>query len=314
MLNQIKEIKEEKEKKRPYEIEDKNFSDDSLNKKRKIDDSFLLNNFSCSNFYIDKSLLIKDFLDESSDIICVTRPSNYGKTVNLNMLYHFFKKKDNVEDSKKYKEIFENLKIGKVKNGKNYIDKYQGKFSVVYINFDELKIGNTFEETIENFNAFIIKIYENYESIEFENFINTRKKKYEGILGNHFLIRSFEILCYYLNFVLKEKVVLLIDNYDSPILKALNTNFYNTFYNFYEQVLTSIFEKNRKNRFLFKTFITGKINISFFKKFNSKNYSVDDNKYNEYYSITDSELKNCITKFKLENNSCEFEKYCNYNS
>ncbi|OUM68788.1 hypothetical protein PIROE2DRAFT_57873 [Piromyces sp. E2] len=97
---------EREKKKRPNEDSPQDSFSESINKKRKITEKYniIKEKFKCKSFYIDKSLLIKEFMEDDSDIICVTRPSNYGKTTNLIMLREFFQmnyeKKENSENRK----------------------------------------------------------------------------------------------------------------------------------------------------------------------------------------------------------------------
>eukprot|EP00833_Pecoramyces_ruminatium_P016642 jgi/Orpsp1_1/1190674/evm.model.d7180000080441.1 len=285
-----------------------------------IDNIDLIEIFDCSNFYIDKSLLIKDFLEEKSKTVCVTRPSGYGKTVNLTMLNKFFEmnyENNKISENRKY---FENLNIAKeVKDGESYIDRYQGQYPVVFLNFEKFRIKNSYKETIENFRKFIVNLYNKYYKINIENLTIGEKKYWKNFfedipnVDEDDIINSISFLFYFLKKLLKKEIILLIDNYDSPILNAINTEFFDKFYFFYFNVFKIIFKNNKRKNYLFKTFITGIVNAQYFYKFNPKNYSITDNKYNKYYSITDSELKELILMFKLDNKCDLFEKYC-YNN
>ena len=126
--------------KRVTENENQDSTADPPNKKRK-ESSDLLKKFNCEYFYIDKSLLIKEFLQDGSKIVCVTRPSGYGKTTNLTMLRYFFEMnyeniKENEFQNLQNKKYFENLLISKEKEDvQTYLDKCQGKYPVIYIDF-----------------------------------------------------------------------------------------------------------------------------------------------------------------------------------
>jgi len=115
-------------------------------------------------------LLIKDFIEEASSIILVTAPSGYGKAININMLRIFFEMNYEDENNNENKNFFEELNIAKEnKDGKSYIHLYQGKFPVVYINFDDIYLGKSFDETIKNFKYFIQDLYIYYKNIKNEN-------------------------------------------------------------------------------------------------------------------------------------------------
>ncbi|ORY21676.1 hypothetical protein LY90DRAFT_707379, partial [Neocallimastix californiae] len=128
--------------------------------------------------------------------------------------------KENEFQNLQNKKYFENLLISKEKeDDQTYLDKYQ----------------ETYEATIENFKTFI------------SNF---------GIFSISELKQSISFLCLSLNKVFNKKIILLIDNYDSPILNTVNTSFYNKFYKFYDEVFLEIFKQDEDNCYLFKTFIT----------------------------------------------------------
>jgi len=149
------------------EIQDSS-SESFKNKKQKIKDYELMEKFSCSYFYIDKSLLIKRFLEEKSKIICVTGPSGYGKSNNLTMMKYFFEMNYEDKDKKnnENRKLFEKLNIAKeVKDGKRYINLYQGQYPVIYLDFYKVDLKKAFQETLKNFKYFIMKLYKRYRKI-----------------------------------------------------------------------------------------------------------------------------------------------------
>ncbi|KAG4081760.1 hypothetical protein H8356DRAFT_1284806 [Neocallimastix lanati (nom. inval.)] len=256
--------------KRVTENENQDFTVEPPNKKRK-ERSDLLKKFKCKYFYIDKSLLIKEFLQNGSKIVCITRPSGYGKTTNLIMLRYFFEMnyeniKENEFQNLQNKKYFENLLISKEKeDDQTYLDKYQGKYPVIYLDFSsDFKIGKTFEVTIENFKTFIKKLFRSYKNINLKNLDKYDKEQWEnfqsGIFSLYELKESISFLCLSLNEAFNKQIILLIDNYDSPILNTVNTSFYNEFFKFYKDVFLNIFKEDKYYHYLFKTFITGNLN------------------------------------------------------
>ncbi|KAG4082652.1 hypothetical protein H8356DRAFT_1284300 [Neocallimastix lanati (nom. inval.)] len=256
--------------KRVTENENQDFTVEPPNKKRK-ESSDLLKKFKCKYFYIDKSLLIKEFLQDDSEIVCVTRPSGFGKTTNLTMLRYFFEMsyeniKENEFQNLRNKKYFENLLISKEKeDDQTYLDKYQGKYPVIYIDFSSaFKIEKTFEATIESFKSFIKKLFRSYKNINLKNLDKYDKEQWEnfqsGIFSLYELKESISFLCLSLNKAFNKNIILLIDNYDSPILNTVNTSFYNKFYKFYDEVFLEIFNQDKRHHYLFKTFITRNLN------------------------------------------------------
>ncbi|OUM63732.1 hypothetical protein PIROE2DRAFT_9670 [Piromyces sp. E2] len=269
-------MKREK-KKRSNEDSLQDSPSESINKKRKIskENDIIIKKFFCGNFYIDKSLLIKEFLEESSNII------------------------SSEED------IY----------GQNYVDSYQGKYPVIYLDFKTFAVGKSYNETINNFKKFVKNLYKNYniQIIKLDDDDQETWKEFrKGNINDDYLEESISFLCESLNRLLEKQVVLLIDNYDLPILNAFNTKFYDKFYYFYKKIFMNVFEYDKQKYYLFKTFITGKFRISFLEEFTLNIYSVIDDKYNEYYCVSDSEFKKLLSKLKLESKIGEnFEKNCN---
>eukprot|EP00833_Pecoramyces_ruminatium_P005198 jgi/Orpsp1_1/1179230/evm.model.c7180000068505.1 len=234
----------EKEKKKRLNEEEIYYSySESHNKKIKtIDNDYnILEIFNCKNFYFDKSLLIKEFLDDSENI-CITAPSKYGKTVNLIMMNKFFEMNYEGKENTEYRKIFEKLNIAKEidKYGQNYIEFYQGKYPVIFLNFEDIKIGNSYDEVINSFKFFIENLFNYYEIFKIK-ILNDEKNKWENYINcsenseinENDLANSISFLCKCLNEIFQKKIILLIDNYDSPILDASCTEFYDKFYNFY---------------------------------------------------------------------------------
>ena len=278
--------------KRLTEDENQDSTAEPPNKKIKsINDDIIIENFLCKYFFIDKSLLIKEFLQDGSKIVCITRPSGYGKTTNLTMLRYFFEMnyeniKENEFQNLQNKKYFENLLISKEKeDDQTYLDKYQGKYPVIYLDFSsDFKIGKTFEATIKNFKNFIKKLFRSYKNINLNNLDNYDKEQWEifqnGNVSIDELNESISFLCLSLNKAFNKQIILLIDNYESPILNTVNTSFYNEFYKFYKDVFLEIFKQDEDNCYLFKTFITRnlKVNEDSFKEIDLTNYSITSRK------------------------------------
>ncbi|KAG4082644.1 hypothetical protein H8356DRAFT_1319294 [Neocallimastix lanati (nom. inval.)] len=273
--------------KRLTEDENQDSTAEPPNKKRK-ESSDLLKKFNCQYFYIDKSLLIKKFLQDESEIVCVTRPSGYGKTTNLKMLRYFFEMnyeniKENEFQNLQNKKYFENLLISKEKeDDQTYLDKYQGKYPVIYLDFSTVIIEETYEATIESFKSFIKKLFRSYKNINLKNLDKYDKEQWEnfqsGIFSLYELKESISFLCLSLNEAFNKQIILLIDNYDSPILNTVNTSFYNKFFKFYKDVFLNIFKEDKYYHYLFKTFITGNLNVNeyYFNEINLINNSIID--------------------------------------
>ncbi|KAL6588292.1 hypothetical protein U3516DRAFT_836728 [Neocallimastix sp. 'constans'] len=175
--------------KRVTENENQDFTVEPPNKKRK-ESSDLLKKFKC--------------------------PLDLEKTTNLTMLRYFFEMsyeniKENEFQNLQNKKYFENLLISKEKeDDQTYLDKYQGKYPVIYIDFSSaFKIEKTFEATIERFKSFIKKLFRSYKNINLKNLDKYDKEQWEnfqsGIFSLYELNESISFLCLSLNKAFNKK-------------------------------------------------------------------------------------------------------------
>lgn len=261
--------------------------------------------------FVDKSLFIKNILDDSSEVILITRAKGFGKTLNMSMLHHFFSKE---VDGKLTKELFDNLKISKYPN---YVKRYQGVFPVIFLTFKEIK-NDTFKEAQEDFYRLISKAYEIHEKSVLSNInISVRDKKdYELILGGKApaaIIKSaLKNLTYLLNKTYGVKPIVLIDDYDTPIQIAYAKNYYQEMADF----MKGFFLAGLKdNSYLEKAVLTGILGIpkeSIFSDFNNVNtYSLLDSHYEEDFGFTEKEVRELLKRYDLDKNIKEVDEWYN---
>ncbi len=256
--------------------------------------------------FIDKTLLIDELLDTSTEVTLFTRPRRFGKSLNLSMMRYFF---DNKEDSS---YLFKDLKIA---NTLNY--KYLNQYPVINLSFKDAK---------GDYNSIIKCIYEKLNeaynvdtnTLNEENLNKYNLLKKELLKDCDFnLIRvsnsiSFltEILCKIYN----KKVILLIDEYDAPIINAINSNCYDDSLRNFISILYSSCLKG--NVYLERAILTGiqrvaKENI-FSGLNNIKVNTVLDENLDEYFGFTSSETKLYLSKFNLELNDDVKNMYDGY--
>ncbi|WP_165147584.1 AAA family ATPase, partial [Marinitoga sp. 38H-ov] len=161
-------------------------------------------------YYIDKSMLIKEII-ESGDVILITRPRRFGKTLNMSMMKYFFR------NDEANKHLFKGLKIWEEKE---IIEKYLNKYPVIYLTFKDLK-QNNYEDMILSVKKKISDLYLDYVFLWESNKLNEWEKNNmktiferngENILYENSLIDLSKYLYHYYN----QKVILLIDEYDTP--------------------------------------------------------------------------------------------------
>ena len=245
-------------------------------------------------YYIDKTLLIDEMLMNRSKVTLFTRPRRFGKTLNMSMLRYFF----DVKDKEENKKLFENLKI--------YDSEYmseQGKYPVIFVSLKDLK-EDTWEECLESIKDIMYKIFNEYSFLrEKLNIVEKRQfDKIWEITGNE---RNFKTslldLSNYLNKYYGEKVIILIDEYDAPIINAFDKGYYNEAINFFQTFYSSALKTNNSLKYGILTGITRIIKEGIFSGLN--NLKVDtilNKKYSEYFGLLESEVLEMLDYFGMK--------------
>ena len=245
-------------------------------------------------YYIDKTLLIDEMLMNKSKVTLFTRPRRFGKTLNMSMLRYFF----DVKDKEENKKLFENLKI--------YDSEYmseQGKYPVIFVSLKDLK-EDTWEECLESIKDIMYKIFNEYNFLrEKLNVVEKRQfDKIWEITGNE---RNFKTslldLSNYLNKYYGEKVIILIDEYDAPIINAFDKGYYNEAINFFQTFYSSALKTNNSLKYGVLTGITRIIKEGIFSGLN--NLKVDtilNKKYSEYFGLLESEVIEMLDYFGMK--------------
>ena len=177
-------------------------------------------------YYVDKTKFIDELIYDGSQVKLFTRPRRFGKTLNMSMLKYFFDIRDNEENRK----LFNGLDIEKSK----YIDE-QGKYPTILISLKGIK-GNTWQENLTQLKILIRELYNEFEYIR-EVLNESELKVFDNIwLGeiNGEYTNSLKNLTAFLYKYYKKEVVLLIDEYDIPLITAYKYGYYDEAINFYK--------------------------------------------------------------------------------
>ena len=244
-------------------------------------------------YYIDKTLLIDEMLMNKSKVTLFTRPRRFGKTLNMSMLKYFFDEKDKEEN----KKLFENLKI----YNSEYMSE-QGKCPVIFISLKDLK-GNTWEECLNRLKLFIFDLYVEFEYIR-EKMNEWDKKKFEKVLyekEDADYIMSLKFLADSLYRYYGEKVIILIDEYDAPIINAFDKGYYNEAINFFQTFYSSALKTNNSLKYGILTGITRIIKEGIFSGLNNLYVNTILSKdYSEYFGLLESEVVEMLEYFDMK--------------
>ena len=245
-------------------------------------------------YYFDKTELIKSIIGEPGEVKLFTRPRRFGKTLNMSMIKYFF----DIENKDGNKKLFENLKISE----NEYFEK-QGTAPVISIsfrNYDESSWGNGFE-MIKNT---ISDLYDEFEFVK-ENLSARKKEKYDSILFNRATEATWKLslldLTKYLYEYYGQKVVVLIDEYDQPIIDSYVKGYYQEAISFFKTFYGVVL---KDNNYLEMGIMTGILRVAKENIFSGLNnlrvHTILDNRFTEYFGITESEVEQALKDFDLE--------------
>ena len=255
-------------------------------------------------YYVDKTMLIEELLINRAPVTLFTRPRRFGKTLNMSMIKSFF----DIKNKEENKKLFENLKI----SNSEYMSE-QGKYPVIFISLKDLK-GNSWEENFILIKKYIKNIY-----MEFYNL----KDKLNPIFKNDFekivmekedadWLYALKNLSNYLYEYYGEKAIILIDEYDAPIINAFDKGYYNEAVNFFQTFYSSALKTNSSLKYGILTGITRIIKEGIFSGLN--NLKVDtilNKKYSEYFGLLESEVIEMLDYFGMKYKIEEVKEWYN---
>ena len=256
-------------------------------------------------YYFDKTELIKSIIGEPGEVKLFTRPRRFGKTLNMSMIKYFF----DIENKDVNKKLFENLKISE----NEYFEK-QGTAPVISIsfrNYDESSWENGFE-MIKNT---ISDLYDEFEFVK-ENLSARKKEKYDSILFNRATEATWKLslldLTKYLYEYYGQKVVVLIDEYDQPIIDSYVKGYYQEAISFFKTFYGVVL---KDNNYLEMGIMTGILRVAKENIFSGLNnlrvHTILDNRFIEYFGITESEVEKALKDFNLEFELQDVQKWYN---
>ncbi len=239
-------------------------------------------------YYIDKTLMIRDFLDERPMVSLFTRPRRFGKTLNMDMLRTFFEKTS--EDTS---VCFQDKLIWNC--GKKYRD-YQGKYPVIFVSFKDVKF-DTWDETFRNLSSILAKEYLRHKELQESKLCNSFDKEYYIKISSmqaseEELSQGLQNLSKMLHDHYNIPAIIIIDEYDTPIQQGHINGFYDKVVLF----MRNLFSGGLKdNKHLAYGFLTGILRVAKESIFSGLNnlviHSVLDNKYSQYFGFTPDEVK-----------------------
>lgn len=240
---------------------------------------------------IDKTFFLKEFFNDV-DVLLITRPRRFGKTLMMSTTQHFFSAKVNGQSTA---GLFNNLAIATVDNGA-FLAQHQGKYPVIFITLKDVK-GTTFAEAIQQLRELIQELYRGHREVLLSTMIaedeKTIFKNYlNGTINNITLQNSLRFLSECLSQVHNhQQVIMLIDEYDSPLNNAYQKDFLEPLSDFLKVFFGSAL---KDNPFLKKGLMTGILRVSKNSMLSDLNnletYTLLSDKYSQYFGFTEDEM------------------------
>ncbi len=254
-------------------------------------------------YYADKTDMIGDILDDRVMVTLFTRPRRFGKTLNMSMMKYFFE----IENAEENKKLFDGLAI----SNKEYM-KEQGQYPVIFISFRNIEeenwedcyfeIKNIISRTYNEF-EFLRETLNQSELAEFDSiWLKKEKADWKGSLKNltRYLYKYYD----------RKKVVVLIDEYDTPIIQSYQEKYYKKLISFFKRFYGDVMKDNEYIQFGIMTGILRIAKEGIFSGLNNlKVNTIFSEKYSEYYGLTEEEVLEAVKYYDMEYEMQDIRKW-----
>lgn len=248
-------------------------------------------------YYVDKTLLIRDFLNAIPMVSLFTRPRRFGKTLNMDMLRVFFEKtSDNTSIYFKDKYIWQ---CG------DYYTKHQGQYPVIFLSFKDVKCSS-WQETFQKISKLISLEFMRHDELESSFVLSSyEKEQYHRFASENInevdCQMGLQLLSLLLHKHYNKECVIIVDEYDTPIQQGHLCDFYNEIVDFMRNFFSGGLKDNPHLAFGFLTGILKVAKESIFSGMNNlKTNSILDNSYSSYFGFTNEEVKDMLAYYEYE--------------
>ena len=244
-------------------------------------------------YYIDKTKFIADILNDAAEVKLFTRPRRFGKTLNMSTLKYFF----DIQNKDENRKLFNGLDIEK----SQYISE-QGKYPVIFISMKGIKAPN-WEDYLFQIKTLIKELYNEFSFIreilnksELDSFDKIWLKKDDGEYSN-----ALKNLTAYLYKYYKKEVILLIDEYDNPLITAYEYHYYDDALPFFKVFYGEALKTNPYLKMGVMTGIIRVIKAGIFSDLNNlRVYSILSKQYSDFFGFTQNEVENALEDFNIK--------------
>ena len=248
-------------------------------------------------YYVDKTLLIRDFLNAMPMVSLFTRPRRFGKTLNMDMLRVFFEKTP--EDTSIY------FKDKYIWQCGDYYTKHQGQYPVIFLSFKDIKCSS-WQETFQKISKLISLEFMRHDELESSSVLSSYEKEQYHRFASEDINEvdcqmGLQLLSLLLHKHYDKECVIIIDEYDTPIQQGHLCDFYNEIVNFMRNFFSGGLKDNSHLAFGFLTGILRVAKESIFSGMNNlKTNSILDTNYSSYFGFTNEEIKDMLVYYEYE--------------
>ena len=245
-------------------------------------------------YYVDKTLLIRDFLNALPMVSLFTRPRRFGKTLNMDMLRVFFEKTP--EDTSIY------FKDKYIWQCGDYYTKHHGQYPVIFLSFKDIKCSS-WQETFQKISKLISLEFMRHDELESSTVLSSYEKEQYHRFASEDMNEvdcqmGLQLLSLLLHKHYGKECVIIIDEYDTPIQQGHLCDFYNEIVNFMRNFFSGGLKDNSHLAF---GFLTGVLKESIFSGMNNlKTNSILDTNYSSYFGFTNDEIKDMLAYYEYE--------------
>lgn len=257
-------------------------------------------------YYVDKTLLIRDFLNAIPMVSLFTRPRRFGKTLNMDMLRVFFEKTP--EDTSIY------FKDKYIWQCGDYYTKHQGQYPVIFLSFKDVKCSS-WQETFQKISKLISLEFMRHNELESSSVLSSyEKEQYHRFASENInevdCQMGLQLLSLLLHKHYDKECVIIIDEYDMPIQRDHLCDFYNEIVDFMRNFFSGGLKDNPHLAFGFLTGILRIAKESIFSGMNNlKTNSILDNNYSSYFGITNEEVRDMLAYYDYED---KYQEICEW--
>ena len=245
-------------------------------------------------YYFDKTKFIDEIIQDGAQVKLFTRPRRFGKTLNMSMLKYFF----DIKEAEENRKIFKDLYIEKIESFKE-----QGQYPVIFLSLKDLK-ARTWEIMEKDIKSTVASLFSEYKYLlkDLDKFDTIT---FENVIMKNIELENLKEILKFLTKILYEKynkkVIVLIDEYDSPLVSAYTNGYYENAKDFFKTFYSSVLKDNVYLQMGVLTGIIRVIKAGIFSDLNNlRTYTILSDVYTDSYGLTEEEVEKSLKDYGIE--------------